>query len=114
MPECRADATIPAPWPLVTSDDFHRRRPGEPQGYVPAEGDRIRYALRHTHWCPAAGCMVAGHDEPEEFRGVVTVIGAFERDGETRYTLRHAGGDLSWIDLDWWITEHVLEDGALW
>lgn len=114
MSECAASDTIPAPWPVVTSDDFHRRRPGEPLGYEPAVGDRIRYALRHTRWCSAQLRMIDGHDELGEFGEVVTVVGADERDGMTHYACKTDTGERSWIDLDWWIAEQVFEDGALW
>lgn len=114
MDECLASQTVPAPWPLVTSADYHRRRPGEPLGYVPEVGDRIRYALRHSRWCPAAHRMLDEHDERGPMGDAVTVAGAFERDGMTHYHCRDDRGDSSWIDLDWWIAEHVHEDGALW
>lgn len=109
-----AEATIPAPWPIITNGDYHRRRPGEPIGYEPAEGDRIRYALRHTRWCPAVSRMVDGHDERAEFGDAVTVIGVYEQDGRTHYACKDATGDRSYITRDWWLIERVFEDGALW
>lgn len=111
---CRASVTLPAPWPIVTSDDYHRRRPDEPLGYVPEVGDRIRYALRHTRWCAAEQRMLDGHDEVGPFGIVVTVVDASESENGTRYTCRDAKGTRSWIDLDWWIVERHIEDGALW
>ena len=113
--ECQAAVTVPAPWPIVTSDDYyHRRRPGEPLGYVPEVGDRIRYALRHARWCAAEQQMVDGHDEVGPFGIVVTVVDAVEGENGTRYTCRDAKGTRSWIDFDWWIVERYVEDGALW
>lgn len=114
MAECTAAATIAAPWPIVTSDDFHRRRPGEPLGYEPEVGDRIRYALRHMPWCPAVSRMIDGHDELGVFGDVVTVEAVYQRDERTHYACRSTRGEYSGIDLNWWIVERVVVDGALW
>ncbi|MFJ4167794.1 hypothetical protein ACIPY5_19755 [Microbacterium sp. NPDC089698] len=111
---CQAGVTTPAPWPLVTSDDYHRRRPGEPLGYVPEVGDRIRYALRHTRWCATAQHMVDGHDDLGEFDEPVIVVGIHENEHNTHYACKDSRGTYRGIDLDWWICEQVIEDGALW
>jgi hypothetical protein len=109
-----AAATVPAPWSIVTPDDFHRRRPGEPIGYEPLIGDRIRYALRHSRWCSGVSRMLDDHDEQDPFGLTVTVMDIYARDGHTRYSCRDDRGQYSGIDLDWWIVEQVVEDGALW
>lgn len=111
---CQAGAAVPAPWSIVTSDDYHRRRPGEALGYVPEVGDQIRYALHHSPWCAAAQRMIDDHDEVGPFGVVVTVVDAVDGENGTRYTCRDAKGTRSWIDLDWWIVERHVEDGALW
>lgn len=105
--------------PGVTVDDYHRRRPGEPVGYVPQPGDRIRYALRHSPWDGDGGRLADAdtHDaqgpwsEPVD----VTDVGESTVDGRRMYycTNRRTGA-YSGVDLDWWICEPVTEDGALW
>lgn len=59
--------------------------------------------------------MIDDHDEIGPFGVVVTVLGAVDDDESgTRYACRDAKGTRSWIDLDWWIVERHIEDGALW
>ena len=96
----------------TTSDELHRRRAGEPVGFVPEVGDRIRYAMRHDAWT-SDGARISDfpvHTAQGPWSAVREVRHA--RDG--RYSCVAPNGDYAWIDLDWWICEQVIEDGALW
>lgn len=104
-----------------TCDDFHRRRPGEPVGHVPAEGERIRYALRHDRWNPAANRMQEGGDFPGVLGEVCTVVRVFRRDGAGHDTYeclsvpaRGRTPRRSWIDLDWWYCVPETVPDTLW